>query len=114
MSFTLKVGWNHKMRTWEISNEIISEPALFGFGKLINHMVIEEGIYQDALDNGCKIEISDTEIPDAYKASWEAWDEEGSRYRINLSDRTFVFTEEMKVLFGRLPNVLYLRVFDEN
>jgi len=114
MSFTLKVGWNHKMRTWKISNEIISEPTLFGFGKLITLMVIEEGIYQDALDNGCKLEISDTEIPDGYKASWEAWDEEGSRYRMNLSDWTFVFTEEMKVLFGRFPNTLYLRVFDEN
>ena len=57
MSFTLKVGWNHKMRTWEISNEIISEPALYGFGKLINLMVIEEGIYQVALDNGCKFTI---------------------------------------------------------
>lgn len=117
---TIPIKWNHKMRTWtfnDIESGIKNEPFVFGFEKILSKIARHHGIQFHAYSEGMRLIISESLIPDGYKATLILPSETGAWYIVSSDESLgqgclsyeFLSTFDF-FLTDNIPDEFYLQV----
>lgn len=117
---TIPIKWNHRMRTWtfnDVESGIKNEPFVFGFEKILSKIAREHGIQYHGYTEGLRLVISESPIPDGYKATLILPSENGVWYLVSSDDtlgkgwlsHEFLSTFNF-FLTSSIPDEFYLQV----
>ena len=108
------------MRTWtfnDVESGIKNEPFVFGFEKILSKIAREHGIQYHGYTEGLRLVISESPIPDGYKATLILPSENGVWYLVTSDDTlgkgwlSYEFLSTFNFfLTSSIPDEFYLQV----